>query len=60
MSSASTTGPDAVTSISVFEDRAGAEESTRTAGKWLQDNDLAALVPNPPTVVQGEAMLSAP
>ena len=31
-------GEDATTSISVFDDRAGAEESNRAAAAWLADN----------------------
>ena len=42
-----------VASISVYETRAGAEESIRSAAKWVQDN-MADSIPNPPTVIQGE------
>ena len=45
-------------SVSVFEDRAGAEESTRAAGKWIREN-IADWVPNPPTVIQGEVAIDA-
>jgi heme-degrading monooxygenase HmoA len=45
-------------SISVFRDRAGAEESTRAAGKWVREN-LADWAPNPPTVIQGEVVVDA-
>lgn len=41
-----------------FSDRAGAEESTRAAGKFVKDN-LAQWVPNPPPVIQGEVALDA-
>ncbi len=43
-------------SVSVFEDRAGAEESTRQAGEWVQTNlpDMAA---TPPEVSSGEVVI---
>ncbi len=47
-----------VASVSVFEDRAGAEESTRAAGKWIREH-IADWVPNPPTVIQGEVVIDA-
>jgi hypothetical protein len=47
-----------VASISVFEDKAGAEESTRAAGVWIREN-IADWVPNPPTVIQGEVAIDA-
>ena len=43
--------------ICVFEDRAGAEESTRAAGKWVAEN-IADWTPNPPTIIQGEVAIS--
>lgn len=49
-------GPGRVTTVSVFSDRAGAEESTRAGRKFVGDN-LAGWVPNPPTVVQGEVAI---
>jgi heme-degrading monooxygenase HmoA len=45
-------------SVSVFEDRAGAEESTRAAAKWVREN-IAEWAPNPPTVIQGEVAIDA-
>ena len=39
--------------VSVFEDRAGAEESTRMAENWIRQN-AASLLPDPPEVLQGE------
>jgi len=39
--------------VSVFEDRAGAEESTRMAADWIRQN-MASLLPNPPEVLEGE------
>ena len=46
-------GGGRMASISVFEDRAGAEESTRIAADWIRQN-MASLVPNPPEVLEGE------
>ena len=39
--------------VSVFEDRAAAEESTRMAADWIRQN-MASLLPNPPEVLEGE------
>ncbi len=41
--------------VSVFEDRAGAEESTRKAGDYIRQN-MASLLPDPPEVLQGEVV----
>ena len=41
-----------VLSISVFADQAGAEESTRRAADWVQQN-LAGFFAGPPTVTAG-------
>ena len=43
-------------SVSVYQDRAGAEESVRAAREYLQQNlsDVSA----PPEVIQGEAVIS--
>ena len=48
-------GGGRMASISVFEDRAGAEESTRMAADWIRQN-MASLFPNPPEVLQGEVV----
>jgi hypothetical protein len=52
------TGEGAMVSTSVFEDRAGAEESTRRAADYVREN-LASLLPNPPQVMAGEVVASA-
>ncbi|MFE7890299.1 hypothetical protein [Streptomyces sp. NPDC057412] len=39
----------------VFEDRAGAEESTRRAGDFVREH-LAELLPQPPMVTAGEVV----
>src|SRR4028118_2064594 len=44
-------GGGRIASISVFEDRAGAEESTRMAADWIRQN-MASLFPNPPEVLE--------
>jgi hypothetical protein len=46
-------GGGMVTSVSVFEDQAGAEESNRKATDWVGHN-LASLVQNPPEIITGE------
>ena len=48
-------GGGRIASISVFEDRAGAEESSRVAADWIRKN-MASLFPNPPEVLQGEVV----
>ena len=42
-----------IATVSVFEDRAGAEESIRMAADYIRQN-MASLVPNPPEVLEGE------
>ncbi|MGV9643930.1 hypothetical protein [Streptomyces sp. NPDC003514] len=42
-------------STGVFEDRAGAEESTRRAGDFVRER-LAELLPQPPLVTTGEVV----
>ncbi len=46
-------GDGRLATVSVFEDRAGAEESTRMAADWVRQN-MASLFPNPPEVLEGE------
>ena len=47
---------DSTTTVSVFEDQAGAEESNRAAAAWLTENmpDLAVA---PPQVAAGDALV---
>lgn len=49
------TGGDVVASISIFEDQAGAEESTRQAAAWVKQH-LAALVPTPAQYTAGRVI----
>ncbi|CAL9661676.1 hypothetical protein SUDANB1_07015 [Streptomyces sp. enrichment culture] len=48
-------GGGVMVSTGVFQDRAGAEESTERAGDYVRDR-LAELLPNPPQVTAGEAV----
>ncbi|HEX2159156.1 MAG TPA: hypothetical protein VHS79_19575 [Actinomycetes bacterium] len=43
-------------SVSVYEDRAGAEESTRLAAEWTRQNAPQA-ADSPPEVIEGETIL---
>ncbi|WP_407109696.1 hypothetical protein ACE1N8_01245 [Streptomyces sp. DSM 116494] len=45
-------------STSVFQDRAGADESIARAADFVRDN-LASLLPHPPKVMAGEVVASA-
>jgi heme-degrading monooxygenase HmoA len=51
-----TTGGNAVT-VSIFDDQAGTEESTRAAAAWVAEN-MAGLAPSPPQVTTGEVVFS--
>jgi heme-degrading monooxygenase HmoA len=44
-------------SVSVYEDRAGAEESVRAARDYLQQN-LSDVSSEPPEVIEGQAVVS--
>ena len=46
-------GAGEIATVSVFEDQAGAEESIRMAADWIRQN-LAALLPDPPQITEGE------
>ncbi|MFH0516087.1 hypothetical protein ACHBTE_02780 [Streptomyces sp. M41] len=48
-------GGGVMVSTGVFQDRAGAEESTDRARDFVRDR-LAALLPNPPQVTAGEVV----
>jgi hypothetical protein len=50
-------GGGTIASISVFQDKAGADESVRRAAEWVRQN-LGSLVPNPPQVTTGEVVLA--
>ena len=48
---------DGAASVSVYDDKAGADESTRVAGEWLRENvpDVAG---SPPQVSSGEVIIN--
>jgi hypothetical protein len=48
-------GGGVMVSISVFQDRAGAEESNRRAAEFVRER-LAPLLPNPPQITAGEVV----
>jgi hypothetical protein len=49
-------GDGVVASISVFEEKTGAEESNRMAADWVKEH-LVSLLPNPPQVTAGEVVV---
>ncbi|MFE6840674.1 hypothetical protein ACFVFI_38390 [Streptomyces sp. NPDC057705] len=51
-------GNGVMVSTSVFEDRAGADESIERAADFVREH-LASLLPNPPQVTAGEVVASA-
>lgn len=48
-------GDGTMVSTSVFEDRAGAEESVKRAAEFVRAS-LASLLPNPPQITAGEVV----
>jgi len=50
------TGTNTLMAISIFKDRAGAEESTRRAAAWIKKN-LAELMPNLPEIKAGTVVV---
>ena len=48
-------GDGRLETVSVFEDRKGAEESTRMASVYISEN-MASLLPDSPEVLQGEVV----
>jgi hypothetical protein len=51
-------GEGVMTSISLFDTSAHAEESTRIATDWVRDEKLETAVPNPPKITVGEVIAS--
>jgi hypothetical protein len=49
-------GEGVMLSISVFEHKDGAEESTWRAGEYIGEHGLASAFPNPPQVTEGEVV----
>ena len=51
-------GADGTATVSVFDDEAGANESTRVAAGWMREN-LPDFAGSPPQVFAGEVVISA-
>lgn len=51
------TGNGGVASISVCADQAGADESIKVAAAWVREH-MAQWAPQPPTIIQGEVVVS--
>jgi hypothetical protein len=52
-------GGGVVATVSVFEDQAGADQSTVVAGEWVKENVLPKYSMSPPEITAGEVILSA-
>ena len=50
------TGNGVMSSISFFESKAQADESTRIASNWVRDEKLESALPNPPKLTSGEVV----
>jgi hypothetical protein len=50
---------DGAVSISVYDERSGAEESNRQAADWVREN-LSDLSVDPPQISAGEVVISLP
>ena len=48
-------GGGVMVSTSVFQDRAGVDESNKQAADWVRQN-MAPLLPNPPQITAGEVV----
>ncbi len=46
-------GDGVMVSVSTFEDESGAEESNRRAANYIERENLASLMPNPPQITAG-------
>jgi hypothetical protein len=49
-------GEGVMTSISLFETSAQADESTRVAGEWVRDEKLEAALPHAPKMTSGQVI----
>ncbi len=49
-------GDGVVSSISIFDTSAQAEESSRVAATWVREEKLETAIPNPPHVTGGEVV----
>jgi hypothetical protein len=50
------TGNGVMTSVSLFDTSAHADESTRLASSWVRDEKLETALPNPPKITFGEVI----
>ncbi len=50
------TGANELVSITVCDDRAGTDESTRRAREWVQQN-IPGIAMSPPEVIEGETFI---
>jgi hypothetical protein len=46
-----------MTSISLFETSAEADESTRLVDEWVREQELEAAIPNPPQITSGPVIV---
>ena len=51
-------GDGVITSISLFDNPAEAEESTRLVSEWVREQELGAALPNAPTITSGRIIAS--
>jgi hypothetical protein len=49
-------GNDVMTSVSLFDTSAHADESTRLASSWVRDEKLESALPNAPKITFGEVI----
>ena len=49
-------GPGVMTSISLFDSKEHADESTRVAATWIREEKLESALPNPPKITFGEVI----
>ena len=49
-------GGGVMISTSIFQDEAGEEESNKLAKEWVRQNNMAALLPNPPRITAGKVV----
>jgi hypothetical protein len=49
-------GDGVMTSVSLFDSSAHADESTRLAANWVRDEQLETALPNPPKITFGEVI----
>ena len=49
-------GDGVMISTSVFQDKASAQESDRKGADWVQQNNMASVMPKPPAITAGEVV----